>query len=525
MTSAFVWAGATKGLEQVADYLSPAAVQGRQQDREARELEMQQLRAQTQQANSQLLKSQTYAAFDRFEADMDVRHLNNFITEAKKNPAGSSIYGDTVRVDKLYKSSENDQLLRQIGVQDLDAAYADSDLLLVTTNTDRKLVPISSLYAATGYNDYMTDKQLTNMERKARVSQMLRAGQSGAAVSLKEQVVKDLMNNRNITLSEAYEIVNKMERSGQGSSAQERIISALQQEAAERGEDMSTYDALQAMSGSRRQETNEERFVKEFMSNNPGATYEEASTAYANRTQTGTQKEIADVEAIKDELDSINFLDTDLAKLDANQRAKIHRNIAKIEDLRGVKIDATERRVMRDIRNLTQLGGKAGTELTESETGIMDTMLNSFRKYLVDEVGGKEATSAYETFRNSIRNALYGASLTQSEINAFQAAAGSLGQQLQPVLAQLKVQMQTLKNQLTSVRDMNDPYLAHYYIGQDVDKVDEAIRQIDLRLDTVGAVNKPKLVAKPTLATPPIPDGTKPKRSMEDIWAEATGGK
>jgi hypothetical protein len=166
------------------------------------------------------------------------------------------------------------------------------------------------------------------------------------------------------------------------------------------------------------------------------------------------------------------------------ERARIYRDyISPLEDLRNFKLSTEDKRTVRNLRDLTALGNKAGTELTPDETGLIDSTLNNFKKYVFDEVGGKKATSSYETFRNIFRNALYGASLTQAEITAFNKASGTLGQQFQPVIAQLQVQMETIKSNLESIRDLNDPDIAHYYTGQSIEEIDNAIMAIEERLN------------------------------------------
>ena len=214
------------------------------------------------------------------------------------------------------------------------------------------------------------------------------------------------------------------------------------------------------------------------------ATYEEAAAEYRNLAKTTTQKEVADVQTLRKGLDEMNWLDTSVKEMSSVDRARVYRDyISPLEDLRNFKLSTEDKRTVRNLRDLTALGHKAGTELTPDETGLLDNSLNQFKKYIFDEVGGKKATSSYETFRNIFRNALYGASLTQAEIQAFNKAAGTLGQQFQPVMAQLQTQMETIKSNLESIRDLNDPDIAHYYLGAPIEDIDDAIMAIEERLN------------------------------------------
>ena len=121
-----------------------------------------------------------------------------------------------------------------------------------------------------------------------------------------------------------------------------------------------------------------------------------------------------------------------------------------------------------------------------------------------EKVGGKATTASYETFRNIFRNALYGASLTEAEIKAFNKAAGTLGQKLSPILTQLQIQMKTVKNNLETVRDTNDPNIAHYYLGKPIEEIDNAVAAIDQRLGSLFK-GKTTITANSSVVTPEAP--------------------
>lgn len=514
MASAQVWSGVAQGLAKASEYMSQADMrsaqlaeaQARQQKAQMelqeysanaptrqrqRELEMQQLEANTRTINQQSTQQQTYDAFRRFEADKDVRHLNTWLKDVKRNPVGANLYGDVVRVDQLTKTTENDQLLRQMGYVDLDAVYADpelsKDLVVMTGTSQRGIVNMNDMYAGTGFANYLTNEQLATAERKARINQMLRSGQSGHKVTMQERVVQDLIDTgKAANVAEAYQMLRDMEASGKGSgvlsSTEERAVERIMEE-----QNIGYLEALDAYYSTRRQgtgETNEERFVQDYMEQNPGATRQEATSEYRNLTKTTTQKEVADVKELRQGLDEMNWLESKVGDMSSVDRARIYRDyISPLEDLRNFSLSNEDKRTIRNLRDLTALGKTAGTELTPDETGLIDSTLNSVKKYIFDEVGGKKATSSYETFRNIFRNALYGASLTQAEISAFNKAAGTLGQQFQPVLAQLQTQMETVKTNLEAIRDLNDPDIAHYYLGAPIEDIDRAIEAIDERLN------------------------------------------
>lgn len=492
------------------------------------ELKLQQLEANAYSVNSQLTQAQTYDAFRRFNSDKDTRHLNSWLSNVKKNPIGANLYGDVVRVDPISKTTETDQLLRQMGFADVDGVYADpelsKDLVIFTGNDKRGIVNMNDLYAGTGFTNYLTNEELDTMAKKARISSAMRQGGSAGNVSLQERVAQSLVNEgRAGSLSEAYEIVKNMgsKDSKQMSSTEERVVAQIQADAQKSGKDVTTLEALDQYYSAKRQgtgETNESRFIKEYQANNPGATYEEAATEYSSKGRTNTQKEIKSADAVKDELDAINFLEKPISKLSTTEKAQVHRKIAAIEDLRGSKLTNEAKREIRTYRDLAAIGNVAGQELTPDQTGLLDSALGNFKKYISDEVGGVKATSSYEQFRNSFRHALYGAALTTGETANFNKAAGTLGQKFGPVMAQLQTQMVSIKHNLEAIRDLEDPYIAHYYTGQSIEEIDAAISAIDQRINLAKTLTSKKgsgditvKEAKPEAVVPDVKGNVAPE--------------
>lgn len=481
------------------------------------------------QASRQLIQMQTYDAINRYDSEGDTRHLNMFLDQMRQNPIGSKIYGNMTRFDRLdsvQMTPEVEGILKKAGYTDpQDAIREGNPNMVLGTGPDGKytLVDLGKFKAMSGYTKYAGQEKLAEEEKRARINQMLRGGVGFAKIQqLEDLSAKIRSENPGMSTAEAYQRANSILNAG-GGSADERFITRIMQE-----ENLSALDAATKYYGAKRAgagQTNESQFIEDYMAQNPGASRVEASEAYANRTKTSTQKVQTDVNAIKTELKDSGFFDKDMAKLSPVERADIHEKVAQLEDLRGLKLSTEDKRLARQFRDLTMLGKQAGEKLTDAETGIIDTMLNSVNAYLTDEVGGKEATSAYESFRNIYRNALYGASLTKSEIESFNKAMGTLGQQTKPVLAQLKTQMNSIKHQLESVRDTNDPYIAHYYFGSGIDDIDRVVQSLEQRLDVFNKEFNKKArvlttsdVIKQQSNVPATPPGTQPKRSLEDIF-------
>lgn len=173
------------------------------------------------------------------------------------------------------------------------------------------------------------------------------------------------------------------------------------------------------------------------------------------------------------------FFATDFT--DSKNFNKAYKDIVKIESLEGTKLTADDKKAITDVRELLSLTGPA-SKLTEAQTGLLDSTLSSAMKYATEEVGGTAATSAYNAFRNSVRNALYGATLSPTEVEAFNSAFGTLGQKAGPVLQQFITGLAQVKAKLESTKQLGNPYSMHVRLGGDVKKLDKAIEEIDKRI-------------------------------------------
>lgn len=547
MPNAYIGAGIAQGAADTADYIRNTEVREMQRQtarneqqlstmklneyvqnapmrQSKQELEMQQLQAQTTQINRQALKEATIPAMERYAQDNNARHLNTWLANSKQNPVGANLYGSIARYDNLAKSDSTDRLLRSAGLNPDDVYGSDvqNDFIIVTNNDgSQSLLEKEKMFAMTGYTNYMTDQQLQQQERQARIQQLLRSGKSVKEATMTEKLVKNLMDTEGLTMTQAYERVKDIEAGSRASSDFTAIQAISEQENIGM---LEAADKYYAAKNQGRGQTDQERYISAAMAENPELTREQATAEYKNLTQTTKQKETASIDADKDALDSMDFFNMDVNAMPQADRAKVQRHISNIERFTGSELSNEDKRVLRNTRSLIALGKTVSEEMTPEETGLMDRYLGNLKSYVRDEVGGKRATSAYETFRNTLRNALYGSSLTDAEIAAFESAAGSRSQKFRPVMEQFKTQIEQLKNTLVSVRDMNDPYIAQYYIGTNVDNVDDIIQAIDER---IAMVDKNMIRAESTETPKPVqpvvqptPDGTPPKRSLSEIYAE-----
>lgn len=415
--------------------------------------EMLRLQNEARTLQGEMLFRDTVDAFRAYDSDKNARHLHNFVQRVKKNPIGQRFYGDIARVDDLLDTPEHARLLKEAGY--MNPAYffetdsADRPNLVVATSPEGEqyVVDMDKMYAATGYLDYMQDQELTRMTKRAAAERMLRQG-ARPSTEL-ERTVENLRAEMPETDEETlYTLARR--RLGRGSEL-ERTAAGVSS-----GVPMPSPDEFEE----------------------------------AKRRTEGRPTSVKETEAIaqlrQQLLDTAGGELTPEVLRDPATRAKVGRVITDLERITGSKLSTEDKRVARDIRELFSLGKTVTDNLTANEAGLIDRPLNMFKKYLTNDVEGVQATSAYEAFRNVYRNALYGATVTGGEARAFEAAIGNLSQQEGPVLQQFSTQLKQLRTSLESIVQMNDPDIAAYYLGTDLDSADNIIRALDERIDMVN---------------------------------------
>lgn len=444
--------------------------------KEQMELELQQTRSELRKMQAANLKTATFNAFRSYEADGEVKHLNNFLTEAKKSQAGTNMYGDVLRLDTLVRSPESEVLLRAQGYTNIDELFADPDQmrnLVMSTEADgsQEIVDMTELYAGTGYTQHMNQLEMENLTKRAVLQKALR-GQESAETSLIAKIAKE--------------------------------------------DGVSTYEATRryyAIKGSNKVLGSKvERVADDIMKENPELSRTAAikQATQVTEQRTAGMKDVDASDTLRVELDEAGFFEADLS--DPKNRRQFGPKITAIEKLADTKLTTEDKRTVRNLRSLVALGGTAGSELTAEETGLMDRLLSDAKQYMTDDIEGKEGVAAYETFRNVFRNALYGASLTATEVSAFNKAAGNLKQQTGPVLQKLLVQVEDVKTQLESVYQMNDEYVATYYMGKSLEEVDQVIEALDERVQFFEDLTRESDMT--------VPGAAKPKRSLEEIFGQ-----
>lgn len=454
------------------------------------QLQLQNLQNELYQAQKQGLQQRTFDAFKAYEGDNNPKHLNTFLTAAKANPIGRNIYANAVRFDKVERTKEAEEALKRMGITDIDGYFenpteAGNYIWSTDSQGQKTMVDLDKVYAMTGFTQYMQDAELQRMNTRSLIARRMMDGESKKSLTALERVAKLKSEAEGIPLHVAYEQLKNAQTKSAGTET-ERLAKELMNQNPE----LTYVEAYEEAVGKRRPGSAEEREARRI-AEAEGRDYNEVFEEVKSRNErTTSQKSVDEINTTKDELDKQfggSFLDADLS--DPEARRKAGRYISRIE--KDFPMTTEDRRIAVEMRQLRSLGETAGEQITDAQAGPIDSLIRGVKKYLSNDVGGVEGTAAYETFRNTLRHALYGASLTQGEIDAFNSAAGTLKEQTGPVLVKLKTQLGELKNKMEAVYDMNDEYVAKYRLNMDLDEVAKVIDALDERIDFVGGITAP----------------------------------
>lgn len=476
--------------QQLQDYNEMAPAR-----KTAAELEQEKTRAELQKMQASLAKQQAYDAFRQYDSSKDPKFLNNLVSQWRDNPMGQSLLGDVVRVDPVSEADAG--MLQQAGITDVKGYLGKNtgDIVKVThQDGQQSILDMHQIYAGTGYTDFMDAQSLERRAREALITARMRQGETSQRLSAEERVVQQIMqDNPDLSWTQAYKQVIDMKSGGglKGTTETERAAKKIQDQAAAQGE---TIDDIEAM-----------------------------KRAVELTKPTSKQKDLASAEDAKAQLDSAfgdKYFETDFSKPENRRKAEPY--VRRIEELSGADIPPAQQKRLGEIRQLITLGGE-GANVTDAETGPLDSMLRDAKKYISNDISGTAATSAYEAYRNLVRNALFGASLTNNETAAFNKAFGTLGEQTGPVLAKLRTQMKMLQDELSTIYNMNDEYVTKFRTGMDSDKLNEALFALDDRLalfDNIApeSAAEPMATTKPTTAKPATAAPADRQAELEELF-------
>lgn len=399
--------------------------------------EMDAITKQNKEITRVLQEQATFRSLDAYTADFDTRHLN----AVKQHPMLKDKFKDLASIDKIDVFNDLN-LLRRNGFE--PARFTEEEtkenasgryLKATMANGEKRIVDMMTIYGGTGYTKHLNNQALADLVKRATISKNKGSGKQDTA----------------------------MVRNAEATAAAEKRI----KEAEAKGEQPAERDVQ----------------VVKFANTKKGGVKTGQIDAAATHTDNLVKKFGGRDKFFKTDFgERDNFLDA-------------HHDVAAIEKLEGVTYSSKEKTDLANIRALIAMGDP-GANLSDSDTGLIDTTFMKAKKFVSDEVGGVAARSAYAAFRNTVRHALFGSALTEAEIRSFQEAFGGLGQKLGPVLQQFKTALTQVKAKLGSIATMNNPYSAHVRLGVDVQKLDSIIAGIDERIEAMSELdlgNKPEV--------------------------------
>ena len=472
---------------KLAEYKQNAPLRQFQDD-----LAMQQVQNDLYTAQAKEVETRSFAAFDRYEGDSNVKHINNFLSDIRQNPIGKRMFADTVRYDAITRTPQIEAQLSRAGISDLDGFFNDPEAVgkfIVATRPDgtQEIEDLDRIYAGTGYTKHMQEYQLEQMGKRSLIQQRLRGGDKVATITAKERIARQMVElGQAANIPEAYQKLEK----GSGSTQMERLAKEYQ----EIDPTLSNIDAAEKAIETIRAGSEKEREAR-ATSERTGQPYDEAYSDIVQREgRTTAQKSFEEVETVKTELDKMfdgSFVDADLS--DPKIRSKAGRLMARIE--KDYPMSAADRADAVEIRQLASMGGTVAEEITEAEAGPLDSLLRNVSKYVSNNIKGAKGVAAYEAFRNTLRHALFGATQSVGETKNFNKAMGSMSEQPGPLLAKFRAQVEDLQSKLSGIYDQNDEYVAKYRLNMNLDQIAKVMTALDDRIEMFDNYKGSKLVA------------------------------
>lgn len=496
---------------QTQTYEQQAPLRQAQQDTQTAQLQQQ-----LYQTNAQMAKQQTYDAFQRYQMDGDPKHLNQWLTSAKSNPVAANLTADMTRMDRVTRSPENDKILQAAGITDLDGFYAhpeisNSFVMGTTAEGHKTLIDMNRMYAVTGYAQQMNDQALQKLSTNAALIGQLRQGGNMRGITADSELVGKVAAATGMQRAEVYRMLQPNPVAGLdytprtasaggagGGSALERIAGQLRKA----DPSLSFRDSLEQAVGLVRPGgagggTDQAKFVNDYMERNPDATREDAVGAYRSAgkdERTSAQKNTEYGEEAKQTLDTAfggDFLspEVSLDNLTPEQERVVSSQVNRIEQVGGLKLSPEDKKNARAIRKLLPTANRAATELSDADTGLIDSTMRGVKSYITNNVPGKQGTIAYETLRSFQRDALFGKQVSAADRADLNRVVANLGQQTGPVLASLRQNLELMRDDLSASADLGDPYVAKVRYGATINQLDSIVNGLNDRIDLISATS------------------------------------
>lgn len=451
--------------------------------KETESQQIENLRLENEQLLGQLTRNKIFDSFDRYTGDNDTRHLNVMFKEMRSNKYGQKLFGDMTRVDKL---TEQDKMLIEKAGLDADLVLANpefSDRLVKVTlaNGDQQLTDMADVFRMTGYYKFAEQRELDILKQRADIAKKYQ-GSNGLAKTADERLAYDTVIASGIKPDDPeFEAAYLAERQRMQEAKANRSLSDKPMQSYKSENEREAFRKVMQEGYEPGTDEFNSRFIEvhdEIIARNQTP----SSVRVADEVDTTTQKIESKAQSMGKDFFDLDFSDSSLKR-------KFEPEVQRLEKLGGFELSTDQRKELGYVKSLLTLGPPS-LELTDKETGIIDNIFFNVKKYMSDNVEGIDATSSYATFRNTIRHALYGATLTEGEIKSFEEQFGNLKQQRGPVLAQLKTAIQQVQAKLDSINALGNSYVTHFRLGQDQDQLNTIVDNLDKLIQTVNQLEQ-----------------------------------
>lgn len=386
---------------------------------------------QLQQQGTQMFQNTTYQALDKYMEDFNVRHLNSFVQQAKQNPYAPQAFKDIVRIDKLDQNSqETKRLLADLGLTDEQLDEMDgtrdgqvdwealSQRFVVTTMPDGTK-GVRDVYRLGIFTGYAEYADDKKLSRLERLAK-LQKGSGGSAY--KEPT----------SVTEANRLAEARTRVEAGNATEEDYAFIEMMEA-----EMGGTKSVQSRKA---EEARREFYEKDYIS--------------------------LPVEQLRDET--------------TPEGAHAMALVRSIEE--QMPLDKDDKEVIRDAyRNISSLS--RAVNLDPETRGFIDAPWAKLKTYFTEQgAEGREASAAYNSFINQIRNDLFGSALTEKEIEMFNKAYGTDKQAMTVALSGMYELADAIDQSLEATAILNDPIVIKARFGRTQPEIAQAKQNIKARI-------------------------------------------
>jgi hypothetical protein len=476
-------------------------------------LKLQQELKQTRAKNAEMA---VYDAGSKYLEDGDVRHLNTAVEDAKSTQFGQSIFRDVAAINPITSSDKDKQLIETtLGVS--------PDLLLADPKLAKKYVKVSRPDGTESLVDIMAVLGGTRFQKYAKKADLEYKGETekleAAIVTANPLASKDPVAAK-IYMRLAAEGVDMSTDAGKlqfikefEEAENEKYLRevALKKAGLKPDTTLTTNPYFIPL------KTAEERNIgvralKELVDQGSSAvngspeffeTYnrllaesnKEKSLGGDGKKLAAANDAVARIEAASQQLTGKRFLDPSLTVKDvkaiqesAGPEFQLLKNNA--------KINASLEKKLVNLKSMIEAGSNVA-KMTEEQTGVFDAWVFDKSKFVSDSPEGVEALSNYSIIRNAMRNELFGAALTEKEIESFYQSYGSNMQKLGPMLEAFKANINYMKTQINSIGDtVMDKHVFKALSGGSVEQAQTVVNNLDKLISRVSG-KAPKDSATP----------------------------